>query len=91
MLARAREWYSQEKPPDLADRQRLSAIRAERLHHLDGHWRSEPDPAWEKLAYHVRRAWPRAQAVEQGAALIPEMVESIRELMPIVRRINHGQ
>lgn len=44
----------------------------------------------EKLVYHVRRAWPREQAVKQGAALLPEMVDSIRELMPVVKQINKG-
>jgi len=37
-------------------------------------WRDESDPAWEKLAYHVRRASPRDQAVKWGAGLVGEMV-----------------
>ena len=83
-------WYQQETY-HLSDRQRLSAIAGQRLQDLKAHWRSEPDPAWEKLAYHVRRAWPRVQVLEQGAALVPEMVECVRELMPIVQRINQGR
>ncbi len=50
-----------------------------------------PDEKWEKLAYHVRRAWRRAHVVQHGAALIPELVESVRELIPVVHRINRGQ
>jgi hypothetical protein len=73
-----------------AARQPLSAIRGERLEVLCAQWRSEPDVKWEKLGYHVRRSWPRAQVVKQGAALIPEMVESIRQLVPVVERINRG-
>ena len=74
-----------------ADQQRLSAVLGQRLQDLRADWRSDPDEKWEKLAYHVRRAWPRAQVVKQGVALIPELVESIRELIPVVQRINRGR
>jgi hypothetical protein len=88
-----RPWWRRETPESRqpVDRQRLSAIRGQRLQDLRAQWRSEPDAKWEKLAYAVQRRWRRAQVVEQGPALIPELVESIRELMPAVQRINRGR
>lgn len=84
-----RPWY-QKETYHLSDRQPLSALRQKQLRELRSQWREEPDPAWEKLAYHVRRAWPRDQAVTDGAGLVPEMVQAIRELMPVVKQINRG-
>lgn len=84
-----RPWY-QKETYHLCDRQPLSALRERKLQKLRSQWREEPDPAWEKLAYHVRRAWPRDQAVTDGAGLVPEMVQAIRELMPVVKQISRG-
>ncbi|MBV9416863.1 MAG: hypothetical protein JO363_17910 [Solirubrobacterales bacterium] len=84
--------YRPETPEtyELATRLPLSAIRGQRIQTLLAQWRSEPDDAWEKLAYHLRRSWPRAQVVKQGTGLVPEMVDSVRELIPVVQRMSRG-
>lgn len=86
-----RPWWRRETPDtyELADERPLPDIRGQRLDTLRNRWRSEPDPNWEKLGYHLRRSWPRAQVVERGVGLIPEMVESVRELIPIAQRMSH--
>jgi hypothetical protein len=80
-------WYQKElfEP---AGRRSLGELAGHPIAELAQEWRAEPDPAWEKLAYHVRRAWPRAEVIERGADLVPELVASIRQLLPLLDEIN---
>ena len=72
----------------LADRRPAAELAGRRLSDLTSEWRDDPDPAWEKLSYHLRRAWPRAAAVAAGPALIPELVDAVRVSLPLLAEIN---
>lgn len=74
-------------PPD---RQPLGELAGKPLAALVEGWRHDADPNWEKLSYHLRRAWPRATAVAEGPDLVPQLVETVRVLLPLLAQINHA-
>lgn len=51
-------------------------------------WEAALDPEWEKLAYHLRRAWPREQVAARGQELVPDLVAAVKRLVPLIRQIN---
>lgn len=82
-----KSWWQKELF-ELSDRRPLGELAGKSFADLKDKWHAEPDPAWEKLSYHLRRAWPRAAAVAAGPELIPEVVEGVRALLPLLAQIN---
>lgn len=80
-------WWQKERF-ELAERRPLVELAGKPLHDLTVGWREDPDPAWEKLSYHLRRAWPRPVAVAAGPRLVPELVDAVRVLLPLLAQIN---
>jgi hypothetical protein len=46
------------------------------------------DPKWEKLAFHVRRSWPRQKVVDAGAEILEAVRPRLLAMAPLVREIN---
>ena len=83
-------WWQKEHF-ELAERRYLATLAGASLAELVQRWRADPDPGWEHLAYHVRRGWPRSAAVSEGTNLVPELVDTVRVLLPLLAAINHPQ
>ncbi|MDQ3823419.1 MAG: hypothetical protein M3321_09290 [Actinomycetota bacterium] len=48
------------------------------------------DPAWNRPGLHLRRAWPKRDAVVLGDSVVPEIAAALVELEPLVASINSG-
>jgi hypothetical protein len=46
------------------------------------------DPKWEKPGFHLRRPWPRNEAIRLREALADEVARTLVELAPVVADIN---
>lgn len=82
-----KSWWQKERF-EPADRQPVGELAGKPLAALAAGWRDDADPSWEKLSYHLRRAWPRTAAVAAGPDLVPELVETVRALLPLLAQIN---
>lgn len=80
-------WWQKEHF-ELAERRPLADLAGSAFEELTARWRVDRDPGWEHLAYHVRRAWPRATASEDGDALVPDLVKTVQVLVPLLAQIN---
>ena len=83
-----KESWWQKELFELADRRAAAELTGEPLAKLMSEWRLDADSAWEKLSYHLRRAWPRTEAVAAGVDLVPELVETVRLLLPLRDQVN---
>jgi hypothetical protein len=48
----------------------------------------EMERTWEKPAFHIRRAWNRAEVVQLGSSLTTDARADVRRLVPILREMN---
>lgn len=55
---------------------------------LIAEWRKAPDRAWEKLAYHIRKAWPRDEVLRLRDDLVPQMATAIERLALLMPEVN---
>jgi hypothetical protein len=53
-----------------------------------GQWHSEADHTWTRLAYHLRRAWPRHEVLTRGEHIGPEIAALAAQSVPLLRAIN---
>lgn len=82
-----RSWWQKERF-ELVDRKPFAELAGQPRRELEASWRNDPDPTWEKLSYHLRRAWPRPVAVASGSTLVPELTDAVRALLPLLDQIN---
>jgi hypothetical protein len=82
-----KSWWQKERF-EPADRQPVGELAGKPLAALAAGWRDDADPSWEKLSYHLRRAWPSTAAVAAGPDLVPDLVETVRALLPLLAQIN---
>jgi hypothetical protein len=72
-------------------RLRLSELARRDLAQLKATWRQDSDDSWEKIGYHLRRAWPRDHVVALGPSLVAELADDVRLLLPISGEVNRGR
>ena len=46
------------------------------------------DPVWEKLAFHLRRSWPREEVVREGPGIAQRVTDELLRLAPLVDDVN---
>lgn len=51
-------------------------------------WTARADLKWARLAYHLRRTWPREEVLARGEDLAGEIAELASQAIPILRAIN---
>jgi hypothetical protein len=80
-----RPWWQRESSSELgrlragADAAELAALLAQA-----DDWES----GWEKPAFHLRRTWSRAEAVEAGMALVAAVGGEVERLLPLLEELN---
>ena len=82
-----RPWYQQETYHFVV-RTPLKELAGKSWSKLTSAWRTEADEAWEKLAYHIRKAWPRGAILADQSKLEPEMASAVDQLLVLMRDIN---
>jgi hypothetical protein len=51
-------------------------------------WSSKIDPSCEKLAYHLRKTWPKDEVLAREEKLAGDTMRDVRRLLPLLKRIN---
>jgi hypothetical protein len=46
------------------------------------------EPRWEKLAFHLRRSFPRDQVIAAAEEIVPLLAVEVRRLLPVVTEVN---